>query len=69
MNELTDIKIIKGAWLNGKYKYNVELWYNDTYAGHGKFVRTYEDAKEYIIEELKGVNNESKHITQAKRGE
>ena len=54
MNKLTDIKIIKGNWLNGEYKYSVQLWYNGVYAGHGKFMRTYEDAKQYIIKVLKG---------------
>ena len=54
MNELTDIKIIKGNWLNGEYKYNVQLLYNGVYAGHGRFTRSYKEAKQYIIKVLKG---------------
>lgn len=54
MNELTDIKIIKGNWQNGEYKYDVQLLYNGVYAGHGKFVRNYQEAKQYIINILKG---------------
>lgn len=53
MNELTDIKLIQGNWQNGEYKYNIQLLYNGVYTGRGKFARTYEDAKQYIMKELK----------------
>lgn len=49
-----DFKIIRGNWHNGEYKYNVQITYNGLYSGHGKFVRTYNEAIEYITNEMKG---------------
>lgn len=49
-----DFKIIRGNWHNGEYRYNVQITYNGLYSGHGKFVRTYNEAIEYITNEMKG---------------
>lgn len=55
--KITDFKIIQGVWGNGEYKYNVQVLYDDQYCGFGKFVRTYDDALDYIakvIEQQRG---------------
>ena len=55
--KITEFKITQGVWGNGEYNYNVQVLYDDQYCGFGKFVRTYNDALDYIakvIEEHKG---------------
>ena len=54
--QITEIKIVRGIWGNGEYKYNVQFLYNDQYCGFGKFVRTYEDALEYITKTIEEVS-------------
>ena len=57
---MTTTKIIEGNWNNGEYKYNVQIIYNGTYAGNGRFFRTREDAEAYsksVIESVKNGND------------
>lgn len=51
-------KIIEGNWYNGEFKYNVQVLYNGTYSGNGKFCKTREEAEEYIktIKAIKEAN-------------
>lgn len=51
---ITDIKIIEGTYNNGEYKFNVQVLHDNTYCGDGRFCKTYEEAKKYIIAKLKG---------------
>lgn len=39
------------------YRYNVQLWYNNVYAGNGRFCKTKVEVKQYIkkMENIKGV--------------
>lgn len=50
--KITEFKIIQGIWGNGEYNYNVQVLYNNQYCGFGKFVRTYNDALDYIAKTI-----------------
>jgi hypothetical protein len=54
MDDITDIKIIRGDWDGGKYSYNVQIYHNGAYCGHGRFVKSYAEAVDYITTELNG---------------
>lgn len=57
MDKITSIKITAGdynAGVDGVYKYNVQIFHNGTYSGHGRYYKTYAEAINYIINELKG---------------